>query len=552
MINTNTEHIEEIELRKDLINGDVMDYQYNIIERIESIPGILKLNDRSFMDRSNKKNIYLKKFIPYDNKYPIMAVKTRVKYHHSNKFVVINNFKYYNKLNMFIANIKITLGDIGDIKAEEEYLLYKYNLKTEKQKNTNIIDEDINDPFKDIRIDMTDKYIISIDPEGSLDIDDAFHIEKHDDIYELGIHIADVSSYIVKDSEDDIIAQNKTSTIYLATKRDDMLNKKYATDICSLKENKIRYSTSVIFKIDTDYNIIDYKFIKGKIINKKNYSYDEFENNIHKLPLINEFYEFSKIMYPKIVKGDIIKIIKYKKEDFDSHKFIELLMILTNYYCGKYLDKAIYRVNDGLDNNVHIENDPYGIISFLSLEKSKYSIEGSHKMLGLDNYAYMTSPIRRYADLYNHYLINNKLINNESVEIEEIINIINHLNFKETNIKKCQRDAVKLKLIDEILEDKIYDGYLVQQEDNKFSFYINSLKTILDMKLVEDELKFMYNIEKKDNDINIYDLELKKILNIKIGEKVGINIKIFRKEINLNNKFKLIMIKDDEEFNLYF
>ena len=78
------------------------------------------------------------------------------------------------------------------------------------------------------------KKIFSIDPDGCKDIDDAIHIEKNNDnSYTIGVHIADVTSYINEGSNIDLLSRNRCSTIYLH-KRIDMIPSILSTETSHL------------------------------------------------------------------------------------------------------------------------------------------------------------------------------------------------------------------------------------------------------------------------------------------------------------------------------
>ena len=91
----------------------------------------------------------------------------------------------------------------------------------------------------DNRLDLRHLNIISIDPIGCKDIDDAIHIEHIDqNICQLGIHIADVSHYIDEYTPFDDLISDRGFSIYLPHKRIDMISEKLATNYCSLKQNE--------------------------------------------------------------------------------------------------------------------------------------------------------------------------------------------------------------------------------------------------------------------------------------------------------------------------
>ena len=101
------------------------------------------------------------------------------------------------------------------------------------------------------------------------------HICVNDNYIEVGVHIADVSSYIKKDSELDRILEKRVESKYYPWKVNHMLPEKFATEICSLRRNKDSRVISIIFKFNKNYNLIDYKIQKSLISNNRTLSYEK-------------------------------------------------------------------------------------------------------------------------------------------------------------------------------------------------------------------------------------------------------------------------------------
>ncbi|OMJ29119.1 DIS3-like exonuclease 1 [Smittium culicis] len=150
------------------------------------------------------------------------------------------------------------LGKAGDIEAEIESLLVEYKIAPSLSDLTfsiNVMNEMPTDtksnPWKPNlidtqRLDIRDKIIFSIDPIGSLDIDDAisFEVIKSPDSssvkYELGVHIADASYFIIPGSASDLEARKRGNTIYLADRRFNMVPEILSENICSLRSGSAR------------------------------------------------------------------------------------------------------------------------------------------------------------------------------------------------------------------------------------------------------------------------------------------------------------------------
>ena len=92
--------------------------------------------------------------------------------------------------------------------------------------------------LEDGRADLRHLPVLSIDPPGCKDIDDALHcVELPNGNWEVGVHIADVTHYVEAGTAIDLEAANRSTSTYLVNKRLDMLPSLLTTDLCSLKGN---------------------------------------------------------------------------------------------------------------------------------------------------------------------------------------------------------------------------------------------------------------------------------------------------------------------------
>ena len=405
------------------------------------------------------------------------------------------------------------------------------------------------------REDYTSKNIFSIDPENCKDIDDTVHITEYNDYYELGIHIADVSHYILENSYMDNQCKKRMTSIYAPHKKINMLPNNYAEDICSLSPNEIKKAFSVIFKIDKKYNILNKKIVKTNIESKKAMSYEEAEkilenkldnNNINK-DLIKLFELVNKM-----------NISVNNKPITDTHQLIEFLMILTN----KTIAESMYSYN--IKNCIlrtHNKNKSAKIEQIKDEELRKHmeimqsnsatyvsniSDNHSHESLNVDLYTHFTSPIRRYADLIVHRIMNDIIINkNINNDWEEICDKINNGNKK---IKKCEREIEKINFINQNIENRIFEAFITEIKplsnkiqifikENKMSFYINifseKLKDIITCHFLDDKFELSY---KNQNITHIFELFQK--INILVSTRI---------EADNINKKSIISLLDSEK-----
>lgn len=170
---------------------------------------------------------------------------------------------------------------------------------------------------KDIysRLDLRDEIIFTIDGADTKDIDDAVSVEKTEDGYKLGVHIADVSHYVKTDSELDKDAFLRGTSIYYANKVIPMLPKELSNGICSLNPQEDRLAFSCLMEIDLEGKLKKYKFSKTVICSRVKGVYSEI----------------NKILAAKNDMSQLDKAIAEKYEGLFDTIFLmeELAKILT-------------------------------------------------------------------------------------------------------------------------------------------------------------------------------------------------------------------------------
>lgn len=161
------------------------------------------------------------------------------------------------------------------------------------------------------REDFTDHLIVTIDGESAKDFDDAVEVTKIDDIYYVGVHIADVSYYVKKGSAIDVEALNRATSLYVQDRVVPMLPFELSNGICSLNPNVERLVTSCLFSIDSNGKILSTHICKGVIKSKYRLTYTYVNN------FLNNELEHKKKLTPleeMIVNlKDVASIIRKKR-----------------------------------------------------------------------------------------------------------------------------------------------------------------------------------------------------------------------------------------------
>jgi len=191
-------------------------------------------------------------------------------------------------------------GKIGSIEGETNRLLNDYISTPVPFSNSAL--EDLNKiknevppstqeyiiPEEEIkrRHDLRDKRIFTVDNEDTKDIDDAVHIEKKgENVYELGVHIADVSYFVKENTELDKEARGKVTSIYLVDQTFPMLPNILTNNVCSLRVAVDRLAFSVLFRMNENGELLsEYEpiFVKSIIRSRSKMSYNTLQKIINK------------------------------------------------------------------------------------------------------------------------------------------------------------------------------------------------------------------------------------------------------------------------------
>lgn len=280
-----------------------------------------------------------------------------------------------------IGEVIDVLGDKGDNTAEMHAILaefglpYKYPADVEAAANK--MDAGITPEEVAKRIDMRKITTFTVDPRDAKDFDDALSLRKlPNGLWEVGVHIADVTHYVRPDSIIEQEGRERATSVYLVDRTIPMLPEHLSNGICSLRPNEDKLTYSVIFQMNDKAEIQHYEIAKTVICSDRRFTYEEaqaiIENGegdykeeiltMDRLAKIlrQKRFESGAIAFDRVEvrfeiddKGKPISV--FFKEQKDSNKMIEEFMLLANKTVATHIGKPgkgqpvktfVYRIHD--------------------------------------------------------------------------------------------------------------------------------------------------------------------------------------------------------------
>lgn len=298
--------------------------------------------------------------------------------------------------NTYLADCIKIIGHKDDAGIDILSIAYKYGILNEFSpevlKELDTIPSEVNKEDLYNRQDLTQEMIFTIDGADTKDIDDAISLSFKNNIYTLGVHIADVSHYVHENTALGDEALMRGTSAYLADTVIPMLPHKLSNGICSLNEGAIRLTMSCVMQINSKGECLNYDIFPSYIKSNKKMTYDNVNQILeqNKTPegyepfkdTLIKMNELAKILRQKKIKRGYIefdipeakiiqdengKAIDIKKRiQGAGENLIEDFMIAANETVATHISNMnlpfIYRVHD-LPNTEKIED-------FLNLVKS--------------------------------------------------------------------------------------------------------------------------------------------------------------------------------------
>ncbi|MBN2636181.1 MAG: ribonuclease R [Prolixibacteraceae bacterium] len=350
------------------------------------------------------------------------------------------------------------LGDTGNNDAEMHAILAEFELPHKFPENVDKAAEKIplEIPEEEIkkRRDIRNVTTFTIDPVDAKDFDDALSLQKlGNGNWEVGIHIADVTHYVVPNTIIEDEARDRATSVYLVDRVVPMLPERLSNGVCSLRPNEDKLCFSAIFELNENAEVLKQWFGKTVIHSNHRFTYEEAQQIIETKQgdlssemltldtlakkLRNQRFSSGSIAFDRVeIRFEIDETGKplsvYFKESKDSNQLIEEFMLLANKQVAEFIGKSekgkpaktfVYRIHDKPDAdklvtfNSFIHRFGYGIqlstpkAIATSLNQLLNNVKGKKEqnlfetlaIRAMAKAAYSTRNIGHYGLSFEHY-----------------------------------------------------------------------------------------------------------------------------------------------------
>lgn len=323
-------------------------------------------------------------FLVMDNKYlsnDIFIPKEDLLGATNGDKVVVEIVEWPEKANNPVGKVIDILGKPGQNDTEMHAILAQYDLPykypEEVEKYAAQISEKIEAKEIAKREDFRDVFTITIDPKDAKDFDDALSIrEISPSMWEVGVHIADVTHYVKPGDLVDREAENRATSIYLVDRTIPMLPERLSNGLCSLRPQEEKLCFSVIFQLNEKAEIKKSQIVRTVIKSDSRLTYEDAQtiietekgdfsneilqlNNLAKQLREKRFangainFERYEVKFNLDEKGKPLGV--YFKESKEANHLIEEFMLLANKTVAEAIGKVprgrkarafVYRIHD--------------------------------------------------------------------------------------------------------------------------------------------------------------------------------------------------------------
>ena len=276
---------------RNALNGDRVEVIVTHTSRNGALEGevskVLERSHRCYAGRVEIASKTMAIVVPDSRKMPVDIAISLKKYPHlkEDEKVAVRIVDWRDGDRLPQGELVDVLGEAGDNDAEMHAILLEYDLpyKFEEQvtKAAEEIDGRITDRDIAERRDMRQVPTLTIDPADAKDFDDALSIRSiGDGKWEVGVHIADVTHYVMPHSTIDDEAVERGTSVYLVDRTIPMLPERLCNDLCSLRPYEDKLAFSAIFHIDEKGKISQEWFGRTVIHSDRRFAYEDAQQVI--------------------------------------------------------------------------------------------------------------------------------------------------------------------------------------------------------------------------------------------------------------------------------
>lgn len=290
-----------------------------------------------------------------------------------------------------------------EILAENGFpLTFSDDVMEEAERLADVISKDEISKRKDCRELLT----FTIDPLDARDFDDALSIRRiKGDVYEIGVHIADVSHYVTPGTELDDEAYLRATSVYLPDRVNPMLPERISNELCSLRPDEDKLTFSAMFEMNTKGDVKKCWLGKTVIHSDHRFTYEDVQEIIEKkeglyekeVLLLNDIaqklradrfkkgainFSSTEVRFRLDAKGKPVGIVV--KESKESHQLIEEFMLLANKAVAETVSKIKVNKKDvPFPYRVHDQPDEQKLAPFIAFANKyghKFDISSPEKI----------------------------------------------------------------------------------------------------------------------------------------------------------------------------
>ena len=265
-----------------------------------------------------------------------------------------------------IGKVIDVLGKQGDNTTEMHAILAEYGLPYVYPANVIAAAEKISDEITPedyaAREDFREVTTFTIDPKDAKDFDDALSIRPiKEGLWEVGVHIADVTHYVKEGSLIDKEAEKRATSVYLVDRTVPMLPERLCNNLCSLRPDEEKMAFSVIFEMNEKAEVKDARIVETVIKSNRRFTYEEVQQTIEtgegeykeEVLMLNKMAQLLRekrmgngaIDFDRVeVRFEIDETGKplsvYFKESKEANKLIEEFMLLANRTVAEHVGKV--------------------------------------------------------------------------------------------------------------------------------------------------------------------------------------------------------------------